>query len=115
MVTGPSLIRLVVHYWCVCSSEVCLSVVRHWSLSRVSDGSVCSGGGDWSIRVLGSSTVPFAPNVGKVVTTVRIYHNIRQNNDFFCAICSDKQPTHVVRVYYSTSYLWVVLDFYEHD
>ena len=40
MVTGPSLIRLVVHYWCVCSSEVCLSVVRHWSLSRVSDESL---------------------------------------------------------------------------
>ena len=43
MVAGPSLIRLLVHYWCVCWSQVCLSLVRHWSLTGLSVRVVVTG------------------------------------------------------------------------
>ena len=53
-----------------------------------------------------------------LVHTIRVFNSpdlpqiFVQRSDFFCHICSDKQPTHVVRVCYTTSHLSLVLDSY---
>ena len=47
------------------------------------------------------------------------YHNctrrFRVSGGLFPILVPDKQPTHVVRVYYTTSHLSLVLDSYGHE